>query len=483
MWSLGQDPNLASTMGMVNILEAAPDAARLRASVEHLVASVDRLRLKVSDPLGLGGAMGTLEWVIDDQFDLDYHLRTVRIDDPAVDDGVAIDGPELSHHAALFVNDPFDRTRPLWMFQLVTGLAGGRAALLGKFHHSISDGMGMIRLAAHLLEFEPNARPPESVDLAAIFDADHAAESHDGENRWKAGAERFVEFLQDTVRDVPSPSRVWDLGGDAIASAKAAGLGFDLHVGDVIGGGSDDDSTEDHEDEPASLWRNRSRNRRYATLLESLPALKDAAHGHEVSVNDLFVGACAEAAVRYHHEFDIELDHVRATVVINVQPPDAGSQDPVELGEGDNAFLPVPILLPGSSATAEERLAVIRSEVKAKRTMLEGKSGALSALSSLGAFVPPAVAANIVLDQAAKVDFATSNVPGAPIPTWFAGQAIENMYPMGPVTGTAFNITMLSYNDRCHFGIHIDPAAVADTELLVKSIALSFRQLGVARLG
>ena len=54
------------------------------------------------------------------------------------------------------------------------------------------------------------------------------------------------------------------------------------------------------------------------------------------------------------------------------------------------------------------------------------------------------------------------------------------MFPVGPVTGTAFNITMLSYNNICQFGIHLDPAAVTDRELLVKSIGLSFRELGVA---
>jgi WS/DGAT/MGAT family acyltransferase len=470
MWSLGQDPNLASTMGMVNILEAPPDQERLRRSVARLVASVERLRLKVSNPLGLGGAMGTLEWVTDDQFDLDHHLRTVRIE-PTESGPPAVDGPELSHLSMLFVNDPFDRTRPLWQFQLVTGLAGGRAALLGKFHHSISDGMGMVRMGAHLLEFEPNAPAPDPVDLEAVFAADLEAEDHQrGESRWRAGAERFLEFLQDAVSDVPSPGRVLDLGGDAIASARVADLGLDF-------GGDSSDAVN-----PAPLWRQRSRNRRFASLIESLPAIRETAREHDVSVNDLFVGACAEAAVRYHHEFDIDLDQVRATVVINVQPNPTEDGDERELGDGDNAFLPVPILLPGSSITAVERLAVIRSEVKARRAMLEGKSGALSALSSLGAFVPPAVAANIVLDQAAKVDFATSNVPGSPIATWLAGQAVERMYPMGPVTGTAFNITMLSYNDRCHFGVHIDPVAVSDTELLVKSIALSLRELGVDRL-
>jgi len=41
---------------------------------------------------------------------------------------------------------------------------------------------------------------------------------------------------------------------------------------------------------------------------------------------------------------------------------------------------------------------------------------------------------------------------------------------------------MLSYNDICQFGVHMDPAAITDRELLLKSIGLSFRELGVARI-
>ncbi len=464
MWSLGQDPNLASTMGLFGILEAAPSIDRFETTMANLVAAVDRLRVKVNDPLGLGGTIGTLEWVVDDAFDLDHHLRWCSL--PG---NPATDGPELARLVTTFVNDPFDRTRPLWQFQVVSGLAGGRAALLGKVHHSISDGHGMIRLGAQLLEFEPHAPAPERVDLDAVF----AAETRNGGgggDRWRAGAERVAELLQGAFRDVPTPQKLWELGGDAITSARASDIKLDL-------GRGSEPSTE-----AAPLWSRRSRNRRFASTVESLASMREAAHVHGVSVNDLFVGACAQAAVHYHAEYDIALDHVRATVVINV-PVGGGEQaDPLDLGEGDNNFLPVPIEMPGHSVDAAERLAIIRAEVKAKRAMLEGRSGALSALSGLGAFVPPQVAASIVLEQAGRVDFATSNVAGLPIPVWFAGQALENMFPVGPVTGTAFNITMLSYNDICQFGIHMDPAAVTDRELLVKSIGLSFRELGVARI-
>jgi WS/DGAT/MGAT family acyltransferase len=460
MWSLGQDPNLASTMGLVSILESAPERQRLHNTITNLVAKVERLRLKVNDPLGVTGPLSQLEWVVDTQFDLDHHLRMVNIDgSDGSDDGVAPEptGPELRRLATQFVNDPFDRTRPLWQFLVVTGLAEGKAALLSKFHHSISDGAGLVRLALHLLEFEQLEHGPEAIDLDDLFQAEDDEVGDGFDDRLRSGAERILDVL----REMPSPNKLWEIGEGALASAKAAGV--------QLSG----------EPKSSTLWSRRSRNRRFEMLDESLESIKDRARELEVSVNDLFVAACAQAAVHYHEEYDIDLERVLATVVINVQPE--RTNDPAELGQDDNTFLPVSIEIPGAGVDAEERLAVIRSEVKTKRTMLEGRTDALDALSSLGNFMPPPMAAAITLGQASRVDFATSNVAGVPIPTWFAGRRVEAMYPMGPVTGTAFNITMNTYDQRAFFGIHIDPAAVHDPHLLAKSIGLSFRELGVER--
>ena len=161
------------------------------------MAAVERLRLKVNDPLGLGGTIGTLEWVVDDNFDLEYHVRWCSLPPPAAKVPRSTD-PSWPRLITTFVNDPFDRTRPLWQFQLVTGLAGGRAALLGKVHHSISDGHGMVRLGAHLLEFEPDSPPPDRVDLPAVFAAE-TANTDGGSDRWRAGAERMAELVQGGV--------------------------------------------------------------------------------------------------------------------------------------------------------------------------------------------------------------------------------------------------------------------------------------------
>ena len=42
------------------------------------------------------------------------------------------------------------------------------------------------------------------------------------------------------------------------------------------------------------------------------------------------------------------------------------------------------------------------------------------------------------------IDFVTSNVPGAPIPVYLAGAQVEANYALGPLSGAAINVTLLS---------------------------------------
>lgn len=456
MWSLGDDPNLASTMGLVVVLAETPDRNRMRNTIGALLGTVDRLRLRVADTAGPVSPSPSLEWTSDDQFDLDYHLRFSRLDTSRP---VGPSHPSLLALAAQFINDPFDRTRPLWQFHLVTGLSGGRAALLAKFHHSISDGMGMVRLGLNLLDFEAGAEPRPEPDIDAFFAVEPGADDHadttDDEN--DGGGGNPLGGLQ----------RLWDAGEGIVTSVKAAGVS-------LTGGPT-----------PSPIWAERSRNRTYEVVVESLDSMKQQADKREVTINDLFVTACAQAALHYHTERGVDLEHVLATVVINLSPPEAGgaqSADGAPAGREENAFLPVALEIPGTEADLDQRLLAVKAAIRAKREMLTGKSSALDALATLGNIVPPSVAARMMVEQASRVDFATSNVPGLPLPAWCAGSEAEAMYPVGPVTGTAFNATLLSYAGRSYIGLHIDPKAVDDPTLLAKSLGRSFRQLGVKRL-
>lgn len=439
MWSLADDPNLSSTMGLAIVLAETPDRDRVRNTIAALLSTVERLRLRVVDRANPVSPTPALEWATDHEFDLDYHIRFSRLD---TDRPVSPTHPSVLSLAATFVNDPFDRTRPLWQFHLVTGLHGGRAVLLAKFHHSISDGTGLVRLGLNLLDFEPDAEPRLSPDISVLFATDGDSTDGDSTGGGPLGG------LQ----------RIWDTGDGIVTSVRAAGVSLT---------GNPDTSP---------LWARRSRNRTYQAVIESLEAMKAQAKDRNVSINDLFVTACAQAALHYHAEHDTNLDHVLATVVINL------AQDADGASDQENAFVPVAIEIPGCRANLDERLESVRSAVKAKRELLAGKTSALDALTTLGRIVPSSVAARTMVEQASRVDFATSNVPGVPIPAWCAGSRADAMFPIGPVTGTAFNATLLSYANRSYIGLHIDPKAVTDPNLLAKSLGRSFRELGVKRL-
>ncbi|NNE96551.1 MAG: DUF1298 domain-containing protein, partial [Acidimicrobiales bacterium] len=82
-------------------------------------------------------------------------------------------------------------------------------------------------------------------------------------------------------------------------------------------------------------------------------------------------------------------------------------------------------------------------------------------------------------DQASRVDIATSNLPGPPVEAYFAGAKVLRWIPIGPVAGTAVNVSLMSYTDSVFVGMHIDPAAIPETKLLKNCLRAGFGDVGV----
>jgi WS/DGAT/MGAT family acyltransferase len=85
------------------------------------------------------GGVTNLAWTLDDDVELDYHLRLSALPQP----GQVRDLLELVSrlHGSLL-----DRHRPLWEAHLVEGLQDGRYAVYTKLHHSLMDGVSALRL-------------------------------------------------------------------------------------------------------------------------------------------------------------------------------------------------------------------------------------------------------------------------------------------------------------------------------------------------
>ena len=115
-----------------------------------------------------------------------------------------------------------------------------------------------------------------------------------------------------------------------------------------------------------------------------------------------------------------------------------------------------------------ERLTVTKSE--RSLAMAESFAGIANVL-------PTSVLVRFARQQIETVDFATSNVRGAPFDLYVAGAKIVANYPMGPTGGTAFNLTLLSSGGSLDMGLNIDVAAIDDADLLRRSLVESYAEL------
>ena len=75
------------------------------------------------------------------------------------------------------------------------------------------------------------------------------------------------------------------------------------------------------------------------------------------------------------------------------------------------------------------------------------------------------------------VDFTTSNVRAAPFDLYIAGALMTHNHPLGPVAGTAWNLTTMSYRGALNIGLHSDRAAVDAPGELADDIAAAFDEL------
>src|SRR3954469_24672268 len=149
MWGIEKDPLLRSTITAVAVVDTAPDRVRLRDKIVRGMEEIPRLRQRVAPaPAGIAPP----RWVDDPHFDLDYHMRWVK----SPGEGTLRDLLDIAEPIAM---QGFDRARPLWEFTVVEGLADGRAALIQKVHHAVTDGVGGIKLALMLLDAERNPAP------------------------------------------------------------------------------------------------------------------------------------------------------------------------------------------------------------------------------------------------------------------------------------------------------------------------------------
>ena len=148
------NPRTRSGIMGVEILDTTPDWDRFRTRFDNASRKVLRLRQKVVMPTLPTAAP---RWVVDPDFNLDYHVRRMRVPGPGT-------LRELLDLTEVAMQSPMDISRPLWSATLVEGLADGRAATVLHLSHAVTDGVGSVEMFANIYDLErdpqPTAAPP-----------------------------------------------------------------------------------------------------------------------------------------------------------------------------------------------------------------------------------------------------------------------------------------------------------------------------------
>ncbi|MGH3783540.1 MAG: wax ester/triacylglycerol synthase family O-acyltransferase [Pseudonocardiaceae bacterium] len=121
------------------------DPERLAALLADRAQSVPQLRQRVQ-PAEFPLSAAT--WVDDPGFCAKDHIEQHHLNRPG--------GPDCRDEAAELAAElmirPMQRNRPLWEFHVISGLDGGRFAVLFKMHHAFGDGMNALEIGLRVVD-------------------------------------------------------------------------------------------------------------------------------------------------------------------------------------------------------------------------------------------------------------------------------------------------------------------------------------------
>ena len=443
MWAVEKDPALRSDFCNLTFLDRRPDDDRIRATMQRALDAIPRLGQRV---IGAPLRIVPPEFADDPTLDLDAHVRVVAVPTPG-DDRALLD------LCGALAEQPLDRARPLWEFTIIDGLTGGRAAMLQKVHHTVSDGVGGLKLSIAMVDLErdPESKGDDEGQGPSVAAATPLSATRDAV---VDAAQRSLDVVRRTIGTaghvVAHPSEVPGRANDAarlLASIQRQALVTDPARSDLIDG--------------------RSLRRHFEVYETAFEPLRVAATKLGGSFNDVFVTGLASALGRYHERGGSAVDELRLAMPISTRR------------RGDtatNRFVPARVLVPIQPAHDVRTLFgdVHERLESAKR---ESAVTAAEGLAALVSGLPTSLLVAITRSQTRTIDFGASNLRGSPVPLYLAGARILGSYPMGPRTGCALTVTMLSYCDVVQIGLNIDPAAIVDTAAFMRDVRDAYDEI------
>jgi WS/DGAT/MGAT family acyltransferase len=396
---------------------------------------------------------------------------------------------ELQDAVAQLHLQALDRSRPLWKFHVLEGLApaaGGarRVGLYTQLHHAAVDGQAAVALANALLDLYPEGRASTATAPGRRTRPPVPYEPGMTEMlRGVLGSQ--AQKMASIIRELPAT-----VGTLKSAAGQAAGAALEQASGKLFsrlglpgaagrpGGG------------PLGLAPRTRLNvsvgstRAFATASLPLGELKTLARAHGATVNDLVLMLCGSALRRWFQKRRaLPKQSLVAAVPVSLRGGREGRVAPAA-GEGNLASLSL-VSLGTHLADPLQRLAHVQAAGQAMKSAMGPLKSVLPVdFPSLG--LPWLLEAATALYGRARLadrlpqlaNLVISNVPGPSQPLYLAGARMQSNWPASIVVhGLALNITVQSYADSLDFGLMADGAALPEVQELADALQVAFDDL------
>jgi len=468
-WLLMDEPrNLMQVNGVIGF-DVLPDMAALTDVVMERM--VRRYRVLSQVPVQRDG---TWWWEDDVDFAIDRHVRRVVLDD---------DGPEaVRAHVSGQMSVPFDRSRPLWELQILTGPDGSdsRGYVFNRFHHGLGDGIRLVQMLLSLCDSAEEAIP-------VAVGRNTAAEHHHP-------LEQVLHVVGHAITDT------LDYVGHAGAGMASAGrtlvsttnpLALSRQLGDAVGLVRHPAALVDAltgfasvDNELANTWRELGRMLlsdghdaeawsghadvdKLAAWVEGIPleGLRAAARAHGATLNDVLLAGISLALTDYLSERRVtEVTDLSWMMPVSLQPIDASL--PNRLG---NHFVVVMLSMPLGIG---EPGALI-DEIHRRTTRLKHSAEPLVAfgVQRVIAESPAAVARRVTEFFTHKTVGQLTNVPGPRAAMTMAGAPVRSIFGWVPTSGDQpLGISLFTYDGTVSVGVATDARMIPDPTHLAELV-------------
>lgn len=384
-------------------------------------------------------------WVEDAGFRYENHFKRIALPAPG-------DREALAEIVAHLYSKHLDRSKPLWEFWLIEGLAGGKYAILQKLHHCMMDGQGASKLGELLCDFEPHAEPrpvDPSIRNARAGEVPHWL----GMSATTAlHLARFPGTLSRQALEMLGPKLLKTIGAKAEKGQRRPSPETPIsRFNGVVGS-----------------------DRGFVFCSLSLTDIKAVRNAFDVSVNDVLLALVSTSLRSYliaHDELPVLSLRTGIPVSLRTDEDD----------EISNRVTQVPVTLATDLADPIARLRAIHEDCEdAKQVVHGGGKGLVEIIQTLPPWLVTAMINFTTPEQASQMlgsNLIVSNVRGSDKPMYIAGARLDTMYPMSILTqGLGINFTCVSYVNQVDVGVAIEPHLVPEPWTIIDGLQRALRE-------